>query len=156
MRELLSGALRHAGELSHVWWGVSVEDKRYGLPRIEDLHRTSAAVRFLSVEPLLEDLGTLDLTGIDWVIVGGESGTRPRPMHADWVRAIRDQCAKASVPFFFKQWGGTRKKLAGRVLDGCTHDEMPAVRKCPVPIKSERDRLRHALGLGRDSRVSLL
>jgi protein gp37 len=145
MRELLSGPLRHAGEMPHVWWGVSVEDKKYGLPRIEDLRRTPATVRFLSVEPLFEDLGTLDLSGIDWVIVGGESGTRPRPMHVGWVRAIRDQCAKASVPFFFKQWGGTRKKLAGRLLDGRTHDEMPPVVQKPVADRAWRLELIAAL-----------
>lgn len=91
--------------LSNVWLGVSVEDRQYGLPRIDELRATSAAVRLLSVEPLLEDLGTLDLTGIDWVIVGGESGPGARPMHPEWARRIRDQCVAAGVAFFFKQWG---------------------------------------------------
>lgn len=91
--------------LQNVWLGVSVEDRKYGLPRIDELRATPAAVRFLSVEPLLEDLGTLDLTGIDWVIVGGESGHGARPMHPDWARSIRDQCVAAGVPFLFKQWG---------------------------------------------------
>ena len=80
----------------------------------------------LSVEPLLEDLGPVDLAGIGWVILGGESGPGARPMQADWVRSIRDQCAAAAIPFFFKQWGGVRKKKAGRELDGRTHDEVPA------------------------------
>lgn len=111
--------------LPHVWLGVSVEDRRFGLPRIEKLREVPAAVRFLSIEPLLEDLGELDLRGIHWVIVGGESGPCARPMHPDWVRSIRDQCAAAKVPFFFKQWGGVNKKLAGRTLDGRTWDEMP-------------------------------
>jgi protein gp37 len=82
-------------------------------------------VRFLSVEPLLEDLGPLDLTGIHWVIVGGESGPRARPLEADWARAVRDQCVRAGVKFFFKQWGGRNVKAAGRELDGVTWDEMP-------------------------------
>ncbi len=91
--------------LSNVHIGVSVENRKHGLPRIEELRKVPAAVRFLSVEPLLEDLGTLDLTGIHWVIVGGESGHSARPMHPDWVRKVRDQCIAAKVPFFFKQWG---------------------------------------------------
>ncbi|RKH02971.1 DUF5131 family protein [Corallococcus carmarthensis] len=113
--------------LPNVWLGVSVEDRKYGLPRIEHLRQTPAAVRVLSVEPLLEDLGTLDLRGIHQVIVGGESGPGARALHPDWVRSIRDQCTAAGVAFFFKQWGGVRKKVAGRVLDGRTWDEMPEV-----------------------------
>lgn len=105
--------------------GVSVEDRKYGVPRIEHLRNVPAAVRFLSIEPLLEDIGTLDLTGIGWVIVGGESGPGARPMRPEWVRSIRDQCQSAGVPFFFKQWGGVLKKKAGRELDGRTWDELP-------------------------------
>lgn len=90
---------------SNAWLGVSVENRQHGLPRIEHLLRTPAAVRFLSVEPLLEDLGQVNLEGISWCIVGGESGHGARPMHADWVRSIRDQCVAAGVPFFMKQWG---------------------------------------------------
>lgn len=138
MRELLSGPLRHAANLPHVWWGVSVEDRRYGLPRVDALRATPAKVRFLSVEPLLEDLGEFDLTGIDWVIAGGESGHGARPMQADWVRSIRDQCAAAGVPFFFKQWGGTNKKKTGRTLDGRTHDEMPPIPERSVPSLAVR------------------
>lgn len=111
----------------HIWLGVSVEDRKYGLPRIAELRAAPVAVRFLSVEPLLEDIGTLDLGGIDWVIVGGESGARARPMEMQWVLSIRDQCADASVPFFFKQWGGKNKKRAGRLLDGRTYDEFPPI-----------------------------
>jgi len=133
---------------SNVWLGVSVESREY-LSRIDHLRQTPAAVRFLSLEPLLEDLGTVDLTGIHWVIVGGESGPEARPMHPDWVRSIREQCIAAGVPFFFKQNGEyvsvsevegrgahytfpdgvtvrkVGKKKAGRTLDGRTWDEMP-------------------------------
>jgi protein gp37 len=110
----------------NVWMGVSVETADY-LPRIECLRGTDAAVKFLSLEPLLGPLPGLDLHGIDWVIVGGESGPGARPLEADWVCDIRDQCLTANVPFFFKQWGGVRKKRAGRTLDGRTWDEMPGV-----------------------------
>jgi protein gp37 len=126
MRALLTGPLREFAELPHVWWGTSVENRRHGLARTEHLRRMPACVRFLSVEPLLEDLGPLDLTGIHWVIVGGESGPSARGMQAEWVLSIRDQCQAQRVPFFFKQWGGRNKKAAGRVLDGRTWDEMPA------------------------------
>ncbi|MFO0888294.1 MAG: phage Gp37/Gp68 family protein [Isosphaeraceae bacterium] len=125
MRELLVGPLRDFAELPQVWWGASVEDRRHGLGRMEHLRRMPAAVRFLSVEPLLEDLGTLDLSGIHWVIVGGESGQRARRMEEEWVLSIRDQCLAQGVPFFFKQWGGRDKKAAGRLLDARTWDEMP-------------------------------
>jgi protein gp37 len=104
--------------------GVSVETERY-LFRVDHLRQTHARVKFLSLEPLLGPLSGLDLTGIDWVIAGGESGPGARPMDADWVRQIRDRCLAAGVPFFFKQWGGVRKKQAGRELDGRTWDEMP-------------------------------
>lgn len=126
MRDLLNGILASAAGLRHIWWGVSVEDRKHGLPRIDLLRQARCAVRFLSIEPLLEDLGTIDLTDIDWVIVGGESGGGARPMRPLWVRNIRDQCKSAGVPFFFKQWGGVRKSEAGRTLDGNIYDEMPA------------------------------
>jgi len=109
----------------NVWMGVSVERCDY-VDRIDHLRATDAAVKFLSLEPLLGPLESLDLEGIDWVIVGGESGRRPRPIDARWVRDIRDQCHRARVPFFFKQWGGTNKKRAGRILDGKTWDAMPS------------------------------
>jgi protein gp37 len=133
MAELLSTRLRWVAGASHIWWGVSVEDRQYGLPRIADLRATPAAVKFLSIEPLLEDLGTLDLTGIHWVIVGGESGPGARPMKAEWVRSIRDQCAQANLPFFFKQWGTRNKKCAGRVLDGKLYDEFPSFKADSIP-----------------------
>ncbi len=116
-----------AGDLpwpGHVWMGTSVESEDY-VWRIGQLVKVPAAVRFLSVEPLLGPVPRLPLAGIDWVIVGGESGPRARPMDPAWVRQIRDRCLDARVPFFFKQWGGTNKKKTGRLLDGRTWDEMP-------------------------------
>ena len=109
---------------ANVWMGVSVESKGY-LNRVDRLRNTGASVKFLSLEPLLEELGAFDLTGIDWVIVGGESGPGARPMSPAWARNLRDLCVDARVPFFFKQWGGTRKKAAGRMLDGETWNQMP-------------------------------
>lgn len=114
----------------NVWMGVSVEREEYR-GRIDDLRSTGCATRFLSLEPLLGPLPGLDLHGIDWVIVGGESGPGARPVDPDWVRDLRDQCVGAGVPFFFKQWGGVNKKRAGRTLDGRTWDEMPRVLSTP-------------------------
>jgi protein gp37 len=133
LKELLSGPLQFAAEQEHIWWGVSVEDKKYGLPRIKDLQAAPARVRFLSVEPLLEDLGKFDLSGISWTIVGGESGPGARPMLPEWVLSVRDQCRESRVPFFFKQWGGVRKKKNGRMLNGKTYDEYPKRIAHPVP-----------------------
>ena len=112
----------------NIWMGVSVEDKRV-LKRIDHLRTVDAEVRFLSLEPLLGPLDNLDLTGIHWVIVGGESGRKARPMQEAWVQDIRKQCRKAGVKFFFKQWGGTNKKASGRVLNGRTYDAMPTILK---------------------------
>lgn len=109
---------------SNVWMGVSVENNEYAW-RIDCLRRTPAAVKFLSLEPLLGPLYGLNLTGINWAIAGGESGPGARPMQPDWVRSIRDQCITAGVAFHFKQWGGTNKKRTGRTLDGRTWDELP-------------------------------
>jgi protein gp37 len=111
----------------NVWMGVSVETAKYA-HRIDDLRRTNAATKFLSLEPLLGPLPELDLTRINWVIVGGESGPGARPIERAWVRDIRTQCRRAKVAFFFKQWGGTNKKKTGRELDGRTWDEMPKSR----------------------------
>ncbi|NVK83522.1 MAG: phage Gp37/Gp68 family protein [Cytophagia bacterium] len=108
----------------NIWMGVSVEDERV-LHRIDDLRNTRARVKFLSCEPLIGPLHNLRLEGIDWVIVGGESGHKPRPMNVDWVLDIQEQCEEAQVAFFFKQWGGRNKKAAGRTLNGRTYDEMP-------------------------------
>ena len=125
MRHMLMARLRSAAEKPHIWWGVSVENRRSGVPRIAELQASPATVRFLSIEPLLEDLGELDLSGIHWVIVGGESGFGARPMKREWVVSVRKQCRKYGIPFFFKQWGGVHKAVAGRRLDGRTYDEMP-------------------------------
>lgn len=110
--------------MPHMWMGVSVENEKYAF-RIDDLRKTGAKVKFLSLEPLLGPLLGLNLEGIDWVIVGGESGPGARPMDPAWVTGIRDQCVKSDVPFFFKQWGGVNKKRAGRELEGKTWDQMP-------------------------------
>lgn len=116
----------------NAWMGVSVEDRKYGLPRIDQLRHIPARVRFLSVEPLLEDLGEMDLSGIHWVIVGGESGPKARPMQPGWVLSIQEQCEEQDAAFFFKQWGGwgadgkrRAKKSNGRMINGRTYDEMP-------------------------------
>lgn len=118
----------------NAWVGVSVEDRRYGVPRIDDLRKIDAGVRFLSAEPLLEDIGTMDLMGIHWVIVGGESGPKARPMKPAWVANIKRQADAAGAAFFFKQWGGwgadgvrRDKKANGRELLGQTWDAMPAI-----------------------------
>ena len=108
----------------HIWMGVSVESSKY-LHRIEDLQQTEAHVKFLSIEPLLGSLTNIPLAGIDWVIVGGESGPGARPMKPEWVTEIRDQCVAADVPFFFKQWGGINKKKTGRSLEGKIWNQMP-------------------------------
>ena len=108
----------------HIWMGVSVETAAY-LGRIDDLRQTAAHVKFVSFEPLLGPVSAADLSGIGWVIAGGESGPGARPVKREWVVDVRDRCEASSVPFFFKQWGGTRKKKAGRVLDGRTYDAMP-------------------------------
>ena len=109
----------------NIWMGVSVENEEY-LYRIDHLRKTGAHVKFLSLEPLLGPLPKMNLRGIDWAIVGGESGPGARPMNADWVTDIRDQCAKARGAFFFKQWGGVQKKKTGRTLEGRAWDQMPA------------------------------
>lgn len=109
----------------HIWCGVSIEDQQ-AMSRLKHLQDTPASIRFLSLEPLLGLLGPLNLTGIDWVIVGGESGPRARPMEATWVRQIRDACVGQGVAFFFKQWGGLRPKAGGRALDSREWNEFPA------------------------------
>jgi protein gp37 len=137
LQKLLNNSLRFAANQEHIWWGVSVENRKYGLPRIENLQNTDAAMRFLSIEPLLDDLVKVDLGGIDWVIVGGESGPGARPMKKEWVISVRDQCRGEGVPFFFKQWGGVRKSAAGRKLDGKTYDEFPQRVHHPVLAAQE-------------------
>ena len=141
MRDLLQTKLAAAANEPHIWWGVSVENKKHGLPRIDGLRAAPARVRFLSIEPLLEDLGPINLDGIHWVIVGGESGAGARPMEKEWVVSIRDQCQRAQVPFFFKQWGGVRKSKAGRQLDGRTYNAFPNRIAVPSPEPARRTAL---------------
>jgi protein gp37 len=136
--DLLSTKLRFASEERHIWWGVSVEDKRYGLPRVEHLRSAPAAVRFLSIEPLLEDLGNFNISGIDWAIIGGESGNGARPMDERWVDKLLKLCRRADVAFFFKQWGGVHKSTTGRLLHGRTYDEMPALSAAKIPPRKNR------------------
>jgi len=130
--ERLPGYFETRGCPDNVWLGVSVENRRHGVPRIDHLRHVQARIRFLSVEPLLEDVGDLDLEGIHWVIVGGESGHKARPMQPEWAENVRTQCERAGVAFFFKQWGmwgadGVRrsKKANGRELQGRTWDQYP-------------------------------
>lgn len=145
IRLLLDGPLRSAAALPNVWWGVSVEDRKYGVPRIADLRAAPASTRFLSIEPMLEDLGTLPLDGIHWIIVGGESGHGARPMSEAWVTSIQRQALERGIPFFFKQWGGVHKKRAGRSLHGRTYDEMPERSSAPMGDASTRHRLQKEL-----------
>jgi protein gp37 len=141
MTDLLRTSMRACASQPNIWWGVSVENRKHGLPRIDLLRSAPVKVRFLSIEPLLEDLGNVDLRQIDWAIVGGESGPGARPMKEEWVRSLRDQCNQASVAFFFKQWGGVRKSENGRRLDGRTYDEFPARTRTPVPDTATRSSL---------------
>jgi protein gp37 len=119
----------------NIWLGTSIENGIVA-PRIRDLRRSGAHIKFLSAEPLLGRIGRLPLEGIDWVIVGGESGPGARPVRADWVRGIRDRCVARRVPFFFKQWGGVNKKTNGRMLDGRMWDELP---EAPPQREDTRD-----------------
>lgn len=144
MQDMLQSKLSFAANLQHIWWGVSVEDKKYGVPRIDALRQAPAVVRFLSVEPLLEDIGHLNLKRISWVIVGGESGHGARPMSEAWVRSLQRQCQVAKVPFFFKQWGGVRKSVAGRKLDNRTFDEMPTR---PIRIAASKEKRKKMIEL---------
>lgn len=141
LRDMLKTKLAFAATMPHIWWGVSVENRKHGIPRIEHLREAQSEMTFLSIEPLLEDLETIDLRGIDWVIVGGESGAGARPMNAEWVVNIQRQCSRAKVPFFFKQWGGVRKALTGRKLDGRTFDDYPTPIRNAVPTLEQRRRL---------------
>jgi protein gp37 len=125
LREPLNSSLRLAANQKHISWGGSVENRKYGLPRIENLQAAHAGIRFLSVKPLLEDLGKFNLAGIDGFTVRGESGYGARPMKKEWVVSLRDECKREGVPFFFKPSGGVQKKSAGRKLDGKTYDEFP-------------------------------
>jgi protein gp37 len=125
MRDYLRRRYRDAAPPAHIWLGVSVEDG-HARTRIRHLQEAPATIRFLSIEPLIGPVGTIDLDGIHWVIAGGESGPNARPMHIDWARDVRDQCARKGVAFFFKQWGGIRPKAGGRSLDGREWNELPS------------------------------
>ncbi len=124
MRDYLRRRYRGATPPAHIWLGVSVEDRR-ARTRIEHLREAPAAIRFLSIEPLIGPVGAMNLDGIHWVIAGGESGPNARPMHVDWALDVRNQCAEQGVAFFFKQWGGMRPKSGGRSLDGREWNELP-------------------------------
>lgn len=133
--QLLTKRSERMAEVAHelpwpqnVWMGVSVEDEKV-LHRVNDLRKVPAAVRFLSCEPLIGPLGKLSLRGVDWMIVGGESGAKPRPLEPEWVIELRDKALSAGVPFFFKQWGGRNKKAAGRQLEGDFHDALPTAKR---------------------------
>jgi len=145
IQRLLSTSLKFASTQPHIWWGVSVENKKHGLPRIDHLRASPAAVKFLSVEPLLEDMGTVNLNAINWVIVGGESGPGARPMKAEWVTSLRNQCERAAVPFFFKQWGGVRKAKTGRELEGKLYNGYPS--RVHFPVSSAQECLALAQGI---------
>ena len=127
MRDFLRSRYSDSRGPSHMWFGVSIEDGSK-LSRVRHIQQAPAGIRFLSIEPLIAPIGRLDLTGIDWVIVGGESGPKSRPMERDWVRDIRNQCRAAGVAFFFKQWGGLRPKSGGRKLDGREWSQFPTPR----------------------------
>ncbi|MFN9093035.1 MAG: DUF5131 family protein [Alphaproteobacteria bacterium] len=126
MRNYLQHRYHDVKPPPHIWLGVSVENGA-ATKRIKHLQQSPASIRFLSIEPLIGPVGTMDLAGIHWVIAGGESGPNARPMHIDWARDIRDQCAKSGVAFFFKQWGGIRPKSGGRALDGREWNELPNI-----------------------------
>jgi protein gp37 len=147
MKEFVSGRFPDLIEHSHIWLGVSVENRGQGVPRIDPLRRTPAAVRFLSVEPLLEDVGKLKLKGIHWVIVGGESGRAPREMKPEWALSVRNQCLEQKVPFFFKQWGGRNKKANGRKLDDQYYDEFPEIETRLSDIESRQRALESVVRL---------
>ena len=138
LRDMLSTRLNFASQHRNIWWGVSVEDKSYGLPRVKHLQAAPVAVRFLSIEPLLEDIGEFDISGIDWAIVGGESGNGARPMERMWVERLLGLCQRKKVAFFFKQWGGVHKSTAGRTLRGRAYDEMPKLEASRFPDKATR------------------
>lgn len=137
LKKLLRGKLKKVANLPHIWWGVSVENRAQGVPRIQLLRDSGAAMPFLSIEPLLEDIGEIDLSGMAWAIVGGESGPGARPLKRAWVCGIRRQCRQYRIPFFFKQWGGVRKRESGRVLDGRTYDEFPQSQIKSAPAKRD-------------------
>jgi len=143
MRKMLKNDLEFAAGLPHIWWGVTVENKKHGLPRLDCLRKCEVTMRFLSCEPLLEDLGIVCLDGINWVIVGGESGPGARgpgarPVHKDWIVSLRDQCKFAQVPFYFKQWGGFPKGKLGCEIDGKEYKAFPPMPDLKAPSLMRR------------------
>lgn len=128
LQKFINGRYKEQSAPPHMWFGVSVENEQ-ATSRIAHLQKANATTRFLSIEPLISPVGPLDLTGIDWVIVGGESGPRARPMEREWAIDIRNQCIKARVPFFFKQWGGWSPKASGRLLDGKEWSQFPKTKR---------------------------
>jgi protein gp37 len=147
MRDYLRGRYGLTGAPTHLWFGVSVEN-RSKMSRIRHLRQADAHIRFLSIEPLIGQIPDLPLDGIDWVIVGGESGPRARPIEARWVREIRDQCLSAEVPFFFKQWGGLRVKSEGRTLDGREWNQWPGMPRHKINAVRSVDGCTEDDGLG--------
>lgn len=141
MRDLLNTQMQWAAQLRNVWWGVTAEDRKSGLPRLQDLRETQASMRWVSLEPLLEDMGQLDLSYLSWVVCGGESGPDSRDMQENWVRSIRDQCMEARVPFLFKQFGGVRRRKRGCELDGKRHENYPPEIRTSTPSESIRQEL---------------
>ena len=138
MRKMLKNDLEFAAGLPHIWWGVTVENRQHGLPRLDCLQKCDVAMRFLSCEPLLEDLGTVCFDGINWVIVGGESGPGARPVRKEWIVSLRDQCKSADVPFYFKQWGGFPKGKLGCELDGKEYKALPSMPDLKAPSLMQR------------------
>ena len=137
MRDFVNSRYRGAEAPSHIWLGASVENGKK-LSRVKHIQQMAAAVRFLSVEPLIGPIGKLDLSGIHWVIVGGESGPRARPMRVEWARRVCDECVSAEVPFFFKQWGGLRPKSGGRTLDGREWNAFPKIMNTAIAATAEK------------------
>lgn len=135
------GVLRDAAHAPNILWGVSAEDHEHGARRIADLQEADVKNKWVSFEPLLEDLSDVDLTGIDWAVIGGESGPHSRPMPDGTVHNMLKSCRRQHVAFLFKQWGGTQKKKTGRTLNGRTYDEFPAVAGAEVPARDDRRRM---------------
>jgi protein gp37 len=145
MQQMFANKLKFASNLEHIWCGTTVENKEHGLPRLNSLRNSNVSTRFLSCDPLLEDLGAVNLDGIGWVIVGGEIGTGARPMEKPWVLSLRDQCAAAKVPFLFAHWGGRPKKQYGREVEGKEYAEVPSHPSPEAPGSSRRAVIRAAL-----------
>jgi protein gp37 len=147
MQRMMANELQFAANLEHIWCGTTVENKEHGLPRLNSLRNSDVSTRFLSCDPLLEDLGEVNLDGIGWAIVGGEAGAGARPMEKEWVLSLRDQCAAAKVPFFFKQWGDLPKKqyVWVREVEGKEYKEVPSLPSPETPSFAGRAVIRAAL-----------